>query len=249
MISTDLREQIGTHGFAVLAEFYTLDELAPAVAEVSALDGPPGPRCQSGVYAVRNLLQLAPSVRALAASGKIRALVEEVLGNPAFPVRALLFDKTAAANWLVPWHQDLSICVKSRLPFPGFGSWSTKSGIVHVQPPAHILEHMLAVRIHLDPTDETNGALRVLPGSHNQGRLSAGQIAALQPGARAVTCCVPRGGVVLMKPLLLHASSAGTRPVHRRVIHIEFAAVDLPGGLQWHFLDRRGGPKPEAAKT
>jgi hypothetical protein len=55
--------------------------------------------------------------------------------------------------------------VESRLPVPGFGPWSTKSGVIHVQPPAHILERMLAVRIHLDPTDDTNGALRVLPGT------------------------------------------------------------------------------------
>jgi len=183
---------------------------------------------------------LAPAVRALATSPKLRALVEEVLGDPSFPVRALLFDKTPAANLLVPWHQDLSICVKFRLYVPGFGPWSTKAGVVHVQPPVYILERMLAVRIHLDPTDDTNGALRVLPGSHTLGRLNSQQIAALQQGARPVTCFVPGCGLVLMKPLLLHASSAGTSPAHRRVIHIEFAAVDLPGGLQWHPCEPRG---------
>jgi hypothetical protein len=36
-----------------------------------------------------------------------------------------------------------------------------------------------------------------------------------------------------MRPLLLHASSPAADPRHRRVIHLEFAAEPLPGGLEW----------------
>ena len=137
------------------------------------------------------------------------------------------------ANWKVPWHQDLTIEVRKKLDVSGFGPWSTKAGVVHVQPPASTLENMLAVRIHLDDCDESNGPLRVIPGSHRLGRLTSEQILriAAQP---AVRCTVPAGGVMLMRPLLVHASSACRDPRHRRVIHLEFAAGALPAGLEWH---------------
>jgi hypothetical protein len=84
----------------------------------------------------------------------------------AFAVPATLFDKTADANWLVPWHQDLTICVKKKVDVPGYGPWTIKAGVPHVQPPVAILDRRLAVRIHLDNCSERNGALRVLPGTH-----------------------------------------------------------------------------------
>lgn len=42
------------------------------------------------------------------------------------PVKGIVFDKTPAANWKVPWHQDLTICVERRIDVNGFGgglSW------------------------------------------------------------------------------------------------------------------------------
>jgi ectoine hydroxylase-related dioxygenase (phytanoyl-CoA dioxygenase family) len=110
-----------------------------------------------------------------------------------------------------------------------------------MQPPVSVLERMLAIRIHLDNCDTQNGALRILPGSHRCGRLSADQVAAAQAEMAPVTCEVERGGVVVMKPLVLHASSPARNPGHRRVIHIDFAAVDLPPGLLW-FTDSQHGP-------
>lgn len=32
---------------------------------------------------------------------------------------------------------------------------------------------------------------------------------------------------------ILYASEAATMPVQRRVLQLDFAAEDLPGGLQW----------------
>ena len=40
----------------------------------------------------------------------------------------------------------------------------------------------------------------------------------------AVECTVARGGVVSMRPLLMHASSKAVAPTSRRVLHIEYAA-------------------------
>lgn len=185
---------------------------------------------------VRNLLGL-PSVSQVANSLSIRSLVEPVLGESAFPVRATLFDKTPGANWKVPWHQDLSIAVQARIDVDGFGPWSIKAGVVHVQPPASVLETMLAVRIHLEDCGEENGPLRVIPGSHQQGRLSAEQVQTIVGMATSVNCPVRCGGALLLRPLLLHASSASTSPMHRRVIHVDFASTELPAGLKW-FTDQ-----------
>ena len=148
-------------------------------------------------------------------------------------MRGTLFDKTLGANWLVPWHQDLTICVASRIDVTGYGPWTVKAGVCHVQPPVPILENMLSVRIHLDDCDEGNGALRVLPGTHIFGRVTAGQIAEKRRAVASVVCKVNAGDVFLMKPLLLHASSAAFRTTHRRVIHIDYACSQLAGGLQW----------------
>jgi ectoine hydroxylase-related dioxygenase (phytanoyl-CoA dioxygenase family) len=129
--------------------------------------------------------------------------------------------------------QDLTIVVRERREVPGFGPWTIKAGINHVQPPADILNHILGIRLHLDESGPDNGPLRVVPGSHKQGRLSAEKVAEWQK-ANSVVCTVPRGGALLMRPLLLHASSACVAPKPRRVIHLEFAAGPLPGGLEWY---------------
>ena len=148
-------------------------------------------------------------------------------------VRGILFDKTPGANWKVGWHQDLSIAVKKRVDVPGFGPWSEKAGVPHVQPPCAVLEQMLTIRLHLDECGEDNGPLRVLPGSHTKGKMAPQEIKAYRQATEPVICACPRGGALLMRPLLLHASSLATSPKHRRVVHLEFAAQPLPGGLEW----------------
>ncbi|MBL8217772.1 MAG: phytanoyl-CoA dioxygenase family protein [Bryobacterales bacterium] len=189
---------------------------------------------EAGRGGVRNVLEKLPAVLTLAHSPAIRGLIEPVLGRKAFPVRGILFDKTPHANWKVPWHQDLTIAVQERMEVPGFGPWTTKDGVHHVQPPTHILEGMLAVRIHLDECGEDNGPLRVIAGSHARGRLTATQIQALLASSDSISCTMESGGALLMRPLLLHASSAAASPNHRRVLHIEFAAQQLPAPLRWY---------------
>jgi ectoine hydroxylase-related dioxygenase (phytanoyl-CoA dioxygenase family) len=166
-------------------------------------------------------------------------LVEPILGPGCFAVRVLWFDKTPDANWKVPWHQDLAIAVQARAEVDGFGGWSEKAGVTHVQPPTWLLERMVTVRLHLDDCGPNRGPLRVLPGSHHEGRLQPAQIQQWQQEQRATECVVNAGDAILMRPLLLHASSEATTPGHRRVLHIEFANTDLPGGLQWHACHER----------
>jgi ectoine hydroxylase-related dioxygenase (phytanoyl-CoA dioxygenase family) len=170
----------------------------------------------------------------LAQQASVRSAAVAVLGSNCFPVRALLFDKTPSANWKVAWHQDLTIAVGARRDVDGYGPWSSKGGVPHVQPPIAILERMLAIRVHLDDCGPDNGPVRVLPGSHRARRLSVAEIDAWRRRVAEVSCIVPPGGLLVMRPLLLHASSAAKSPAHRRVIHIEYAATGLPEGLEWY---------------
>jgi ectoine hydroxylase-related dioxygenase (phytanoyl-CoA dioxygenase family) len=170
----------------------------------------------------------------LAANCAIRDLIEPVVGPGAIPVRALFFDKTPEANWPVLWHQDLTIAVAERQDLAGWGPWSTKAGVVHVEPPAALLAGMLTIRLHLDDCHGSNGALRVLPGTHAQGRLTRNRIQRLREEVPEVTCEAPQGSALLMRPLLLHASSPARQPSHRRVVQIEYADQGaLPAPLAW----------------
>jgi hypothetical protein len=183
---------------------------------------------------LRDLLNRVPAVRELATGRQMRVLVGSIAGGHARVVRGVYFDKQRDANWKVAWHQDLTIAVKRRIEVAGFGAWSMKAGIQHVQPPVSILDNMIAVRVHLDDADESNGCLLVIPGSHKQGRLSPEEIERCRSEFSAVSCVVKKGDVLVMKPLLLHASSVAKRPSHRRVIHLEYCANDLPNGLEWY---------------
>jgi ectoine hydroxylase-related dioxygenase (phytanoyl-CoA dioxygenase family) len=190
---------------------------------------------KSGVYGLRNLTDIVPEVVELVRHPGVADLVESVLGPDAFMVRATLFDKTPSANWGVFWHQDLTIAVQEKHPCDGFSAWTRKSGIHCVQPPAAVMQKVLAVRLHLDDCRASNGALKVLPGSHKLDRLSTARIAAQQKKCGETVCEVAAGGAILMRPLLLHASSPMDDVASRRVIHFEFAAFELPAPLRWKY--------------
>lgn len=175
-----------------------------------------------------------PTVRELARSPQFVELLRPHLDAEPRPVRAIFFDKSPDANWLVSWHQDLTLALRERVDVEGFGPWSVKEGVPHVQPPMALLERMLTLRLHLDGTDESNGALRVIAGSHRHGRLDAAKLQELRDAQPAETCTVAAGDALLMRPLLLHASGRSTSPRHRRVLHIEYAGFTLPPGLAWH---------------
>ena len=172
-------------------------------------------------------------VAALARS-LLAELVRSHLSADPIPVRGIYFDKRPETNWLVAWHQDLTLALKEQAVLPGFGPWSVKEGVPHVQPPMGLLEEMLTARLHLDDTDASNGALRVLSGTHRLGRLSAEAIQSCRETQKEILCEAKAGDVLLMRPLLLHASSRSTSPKRRRVLHIEFAGFQLPKPLEWH---------------
>ena len=229
-----VQEQVEQFGVAVIDCAVARTTIDPLIA---ALDGATTAEVlrRGKAFAQRNVLRV-PAVRAFA-DGLGCALVQPVLGDGALAVRGLLFDKTADANWTVPWHQDRSIAVRERREVDGFGPWSTKAGVPHVQPPAEVLRQMLTLRLHLDDCGEENGPLRAVPGTHDR-ILDTSEVDQLARSATAVACATPAGGAVLMRPLALHASFPARRPGRRRVLHIEYAPETLrtlPGGLAWAF--------------
>lgn len=218
-----IEQEIAQSGFAMIRGVMSDAEQQALLAALGEVAG-----------AGRRGLLGQSAVAALARSEGWLSLIRPHLPAEPRPVRAIYFDKSAEANWGVPWYQDLTIALQAQAEAPGFGPWSVKEGIAHVQPPVESLEQMLTIRLHLDDADETNGALRVLPGSHRFGRLTGERIQELRGQGAGFLCEAAAGDALLMRPLLLHASSRSTAPRHRRVLHIEYAGFPLPEQLQWH---------------
>jgi Phytanoyl-CoA dioxygenase (PhyH) len=243
--NTTWSERLHRDGFVILDGIATPDRVeelieATRLYATGTSDGRLDRRGE--VYGGRDLLWRIDAVRRLARSRALLDIAETILGPGAFAVRGLFFDKTPTANWNLPWHQDLTIAVRERRETPGFGPWTLKGGIAHVHAPGELLARMLTLRLHLDDCGQASGPLRALPGSHASGKLDPGTIAtwSSRAGAMAVDCLVPAGGAVVMRPLLLHASASGTGLGHRRVIHLEYAAEDLPDGLEWYGISSPG---------
>jgi hypothetical protein len=215
--------RIESEGFEMIPEVLSAEACQNLITQLGPVSG-----------AGRRHLLALPGISSLAKSEQFVHWIRPHLPVQPRAVRAIYFDKSSEANWLVPWHQDLTLAVKQRADLPGFNAWSLKDGVPHVQPPVMLLEQMLTVRLHLDDADETNGALRVLPGSHRHGRLNAEQIQSWRNATPEVLCRATAGDALLMRPLLLHASSRSTQPAHRRVLHLEYTSFSLPAGLDWH---------------
>lgn len=229
-----LQKAIANDGFALVEQVLTKQIIESLIEAIACSQKNSFVKCRgNSVYAIRNLLQAIPEVQALASKLAIIDLATTVLGTNALAVKAILFDKTVEANWKVAWHQDLTIAMKEKKTVEGFSAWSEKAGIPHVQPPVEILENLLTLRIHLDNCDVDNGALKVMPKSHLHGKLDSEQISQLGQTGKMYICTAKAGDVLVMRPLLLHSSSASIQPCHRRVLHIEYAALKLPGGLEW----------------
>lgn len=234
MLSSEIyRKQVEQDGFTIVENVISpqqVEQLRTAIAEIPSGEEV---RRRTNVYGIRNLLALSPACRELAASEAIRKLVTPILGEGCFAVRGTFFDKVPGANWNLRWHQDSVIAVEQRVEAPGFRAWSVKAGVVQVRPPVEVLQKMLAIRVHLDDCLESNGALRILKGTHQQRWLPE-NLEDAKSKHEVAMCEVPTGGVLAMRPLALHASSASESPQHRRVIHIEYAGDSLPHKLEWH---------------
>jgi ectoine hydroxylase-related dioxygenase (phytanoyl-CoA dioxygenase family) len=213
MVAADLAAHFEVDGYLQLADVFSPQEVEQILRVFG--DG----EIRGGI---RNVLEI-PEIQRICRRPEVQAIVSNLLSPGAFAVRGILFDKNSDANWALDFHRDVKIAVKQKVEVGGYGSWSVKDGVVHVQPPIAVLERQLAFRIALDSCSAENGPVVVIPGSH-AGRQG-------QP----ITCVGEPGSVLVFKSLLLHRSGKATTPARRRVLHIEFCDCELESGLEWNW--------------
>jgi ectoine hydroxylase-related dioxygenase (phytanoyl-CoA dioxygenase family) len=208
--------QIERDGYAIIPNIFTPEQSQDLAASLAKSNLP---RSRAGV---RHLLG-NPSVAQAANDPRLLGIAQSVLGGDAFPFKATLFDKSPDSNWLVIWHQDTALPLRERHETAGWGPWSMKEGVTYAHAPARALEKVIALRLHLDDSTGQNGPLRVVPGTHRKGVLSDAEIETITGNTAPTNCLVPKGGIIVMRPLIIHASSKSQSDVPRRVLHIEYA--------------------------
>lgn len=227
-----LKEEIHANGFATVHGVYSDQEVAQILSAIEmANSSGPTFRKSNDLFAIRQFFKEVPAAKNSLLNQRLAQLISATFGNDYFIVKSIYFDKPGNSNWFVAYHQDLTISVDKKIQHDGYASWTKKEGQFAVQPPLSILEDNFTVRIHLEDTDENNGALKVIPSSHSKGIYRPETIN--WQTESEIVCPVPKGGVFFMRPLLLHASSRTTNQKRRRVIHIEFSRSALPADLQW----------------
>jgi ectoine hydroxylase-related dioxygenase (phytanoyl-CoA dioxygenase family) len=180
---------------------------------------------------VRHLLADA-AVRSFAAEERLTRIASEVLTADAIPFRATLFDKSQDANWQVTWHQDTALPLREKKETAGWGPWSVKEGIHYAHATTQALQQVIALRIHLDPSTESNGPLKVIPETHRLGVISDEEVSRIASQRSGVECLAKKGSVLAMRPLLIHSSSKSKDKSPRRVLHIEYASnLSIADGL------------------
>jgi ectoine hydroxylase-related dioxygenase (phytanoyl-CoA dioxygenase family) len=228
---TIAKQSLEEAGFQIFENVFSHGEADALISLIEQCDqSAPSFRNAGQLFAIRYFLQVLPQASPLIWNTNLLALVNQICGKGYFVVKSVYFDKPPLSNWLVPMHQDLTISISHKHDAPGFHGWTQKEGLLSVQAPAAVLEQIYTIRIHLDDCDESNGALQVIPGSHKNGVIRPEK---KDLSAKRTICPVRKGGVMIMKPLLLHASAKSTSEKQRRLIHIEICNVFLPDKLEW----------------
>jgi ectoine hydroxylase-related dioxygenase (phytanoyl-CoA dioxygenase family) len=226
------RVELAENGFTTVENIYSEQEVQQILTAIDRTDQSKETyRKSDDLFAIRQFLKEIPESVELIFNDNLRDLIDKLFGENFFVVKSIYFDKPETSNWFVAYHQDLTISVDRKTELEGYGPWTTKQNQFAVQPPIEILENISTIRIHLDDTDENNGALRVIPKSHLKSIYRPETID--WSVETEISCVVQRGGAMIMKPLILHSSSRTTNNKRRRVIHIEFSNKELPSELKW----------------
>lgn len=226
------KNKIRNEGFTIINSIYSEDEINKMNNLIQNIDSSRETfRKSKDLFAIRQFLKEIPEIHELVFNNKLKNIISETLGKDYFVVKSIYFDKPETSNWYVAYHQDLTISVDKKIGLENFGPWTTKQNQFSVQPPLRILENICTIRIHLDDTDENNGALKVIPKSHLKNIYRPETID--WNSEIEYMCKVEKGGIMMMKPLLLHGSNRTTNGKRRRVIHIELSNVELPKELNW----------------
>jgi ectoine hydroxylase-related dioxygenase (phytanoyl-CoA dioxygenase family) len=213
-------------GYGLIPAVFTKDEVFDLLKQIS---GEALQRTRAGVrHAMRS-----NSVAQIARDARMMEFARHILGERAIAFRATLFEKLPDSNWLVGWHQDTALPLRNRREVSGWGPWSLKDNVNYAHAPADELEKIVAFRVHLDDSTLENGPLRVLPGTHTQGVLTDDEIHVIAGRMTSIDCLMALGGVMAMRPLVIHGSSKSRTEKPRRVLHIEYAeSAEMANGLE-----------------
>lgn len=227
--------EINSEGFTIIDNVYSeneIEKLISFIEDVTENDSDNSTfRKSQDLFAIRQFHKEVPETLDIIFNKNLKHIIESNFGSGYFITKSIYFDKPEKSNWFVAYHQDLTISVDKKVTIENFENWTIKQNQFAVQPPKEILEDNFTIRIHIDKTTKNNGALKVINNSHSKGIL---RIENLNFEKEKETICeVEKGGVMIMKPLLFHASNKTTNNERRRVIHIEFSKQELPDGLEW----------------
>ena len=226
------KEEILNDGFTIIEDVFSMDEIQQILIKINQADAAKATfRKSTELFAIRQFLKEIPDLENVLFNDRLKIIIQQLFGYKYFLVKSIFFDKPETSNWYVPYHQDLTISVDRKLQLENFGPWTRKHNQFAVQPPIDILQNIYAIRIHLDDTDESNGALKVVGKSHLKNIYRTDTIDWTEE--TETICRVQKGGIMIMKPLLLHSSSRVTNNMKRRVIHLEFSDQELPLELKW----------------
>ncbi|MBC7861860.1 MAG: phytanoyl-CoA dioxygenase family protein [Bacteroidia bacterium] len=226
------KKQLTESGFTMFEDVFSSMEIEKILSAINKADTSKQTfRKTTDLFAIRQFLKEIPEPKEIIFNANLKSLIKNLFGEKYFVVKSIYFDKPENSNWFVAYHQDLTISVDKKIELENFGPWTIKQEQFAVQPPLEILQNIFTIRIHLDDTDENNGALKVIAGSHLKNIYRPETID--WEKETETICKVPTGGIMIMKPLLLHCSGRTTNNEKRRVIHIEFSDSELPEGLKW----------------
>jgi ectoine hydroxylase-related dioxygenase (phytanoyl-CoA dioxygenase family) len=230
-----MKEAIQNQGFAIINNVFDekeINDLLLTITKAVEADSTQSTfRKTDDLFAIRQFFKAIPTCLDKVFTAKLNSIISELFGDEYFVVKAIYFDKPENSNWFVSYHQDLTISVDKKTELTGFGPWTTKQNQFAVQAPLAILEDNFTIRIHLDKTNQDNGALKIIPQSHLKGIYRPENID--WTIEKETICNVEKGGIMIMKPLLLHSSGRTTNKLKRRVLHLEFSRKSLPENLQW----------------
>lgn len=207
-------EQIDRNGYAIIHEVLEEAEVRNSLEELN------GKELQRSRAGIRHLMR-EPVVAQIAQRGEMMRIAREIVGAGAVPFRVTRFDKPPASNWPAVWHQDTALPLREKQEADGWGPRSVKDGVTYAHAPAEALQQIVVLRLHLDDSKPGNGPLRVLQGTHKSGVLTDEPVHDLSLRINAVDCTVQKEGVLVMRPLVIHASSKSITEESRRVLHIE----------------------------
>jgi ectoine hydroxylase-related dioxygenase (phytanoyl-CoA dioxygenase family) len=227
--------EINSEGFAIIDKVYSEIEIEKIISEIEKVTENETEnstfRKSEDLFAIRQFHKEIPKTLNFIFNQNLREIIKLNFGENYFITKSIYFDKPEKSNWFVAYHQDLTISVDKKVEIENFENWTTKQNQFAVQPPKEILEQNFTIRIHIDKTTKENGALKVLNKSHKKGIVRTENIE-IENEIETI-CEVKKGGIMIMKPLIFHASNKTTNNERRRVIHIEFSNQKLPNELEW----------------